>query len=92
MGCCLHLDQTRLGYAEGCHGVTPKPLCLTWSVYSLCNFAIRRPRPYVYDTTLSNQSRLRKDRAMSFPSGHTSGAFAMATAYSYTFSQRYPEK
>ncbi|MBK5270769.1 MAG: phosphatase PAP2 family protein, partial [Bacteroidia bacterium] len=41
--------------------------------------AIKRPRPYIRDTCFFC---VRPARSMAFPSGHTSEAFAMATAMS----------
>jgi membrane-associated phospholipid phosphatase len=52
---------------------------------------VRRPRPYAYDLALPEQERTVPDAASSFYSGHTSGSFAMATAYSYTFTRRHPD-
>jgi len=66
-------------------------LSVTLCVNNLLSFMIRRPRPLVYDVNRSDEDRLLGDSAMSFPSGHTSSAFAMATAYSYTFTLRHPD-
>lgn len=60
---------------------------------SLVKFAVRRPRPLVYDpdfAAVSAEERSATDAALSFYSGHTSTAFSMATAYSYLFMQRHP--
>jgi membrane-associated phospholipid phosphatase len=60
----------------------------------ICNvtkFAVRRPRPYLYDPESSAEDRGKGDARLSFYSGHTSLAFSMATAYSYLFSIRHPD-
>jgi membrane-associated phospholipid phosphatase len=60
---------------------------------ALVKFAVRRPRPLVYDPDLdavSAEQRSATDAALSFYSGHTSTTFSMATAYSYLFMQRHP--
>jgi membrane-associated phospholipid phosphatase len=52
---------------------------------------IRRPRPLVYDENVDDEHRMLGDSALSFPSGHAAGAFAMATAYSRLFMKRHPD-
>jgi hypothetical protein len=66
-------------------------LSLTLSFNGLLGFIVRRPRPKAYDLSQPDEVRLSGDAAMSFPSGHTSTAFALATAYSYTFNLRHPD-
>lgn len=67
-------------------------LAVTSGANVLLKFAFRRPRPYVYDDVhFSDDYRLADDASLGFPSGHTATAFAMATAYSYTFTLRHPD-
>ncbi len=63
---------------------------ITSAASNLLNFTFRRPRPMVYDDSIDEETRLSANSALSFPSGHTANAFAMATAYSRLFSQRHP--
>ena len=79
-----------LGYGKDTL-VILETLSLTICVDNLLNFVIRRPRPLVYDENISDERRLRGDAALSFPSGHAAGAFAMATAYSRLFMKRHPD-
>jgi membrane-associated phospholipid phosphatase len=66
-------------------------LSVTLAANNLLNFLVLRPRPLVYDENVSDDHRLMGDSALSFPSGHTAGAFAMATAYSRLFMLRHPD-
>ena len=50
------------------------------AVNNLLSFAVRRPRPLVYDPRTSDSERLRGSAAQAFPAGHVSIAVAMATA------------
>ena len=53
--------------------------------------AVRRPRPFLYTPGLYSQSeRDAPDAGMSFYSGHTAFAFAIATTAAYTFTLRHP--
>ncbi|MBQ0072064.1 MAG: phosphatase PAP2 family protein, partial [Spirochaetales bacterium] len=49
---------------------------------------IERPRPYLYTDTVDTDE---EEWMESFPSGHTTGAFAVASFTSYVFSQYYPD-
>lgn len=71
--------------------VLTETLSLTLCMNNFLNFLIRRPRPLVYDENVADDHRLMGDSALSFPSGHTASAFAMATAYSRLFMQRHPD-
>jgi len=72
--------------------VLAETLAVTSSANVLLKFAFRRPRPLVYDDVHFTEAyRLKDDAGLSFPSGHTATAFAMATAYSYTFTRRHPD-
>ena len=53
-------------------------------------FAVGRPRPYSYGLDGSGRDVREGDARLSFYSGHTSTAFAMATAYGYLFTARHP--
>jgi len=46
----------------------------------LFNFAVRRPRPLVYGDEASLEQRMRGNAGLSFFSGHTANAFAVAVA------------
>jgi hypothetical protein len=61
------------------------------ALFQVTKFAVRRPRPYAYDLDVSAAERGQADAAMSFYSGHTANAFAMATAYSYLFMKRHAD-
>lgn len=82
---------------DGFEGMAKDDLVLieTLSIVLVTNnvfsFIIRRPRPVTYDKSLSDEERLLPNNAFSFPSGHTSAAFAMATAYSRIYMLRHPE-
>ncbi len=66
-------------------------LALTTSLVNILKLAVRRPRPLAYDENRSDDERTAAWAAFSFPSGHTATSFAMATAYSYTFTRRHPD-
>ncbi len=53
--------------------------------------AVRRPRPFLYTPGVYPAERDRADAGLSFYSGHTSFAFALATAAAYTFTLRHPK-
>jgi len=62
-------------------------------INGLFKYAVRRPRPFLYDTDMdafSLSDRQDVDSGLSFYSGHSSSAFAMATAGSYLFTLRHP--
>ncbi len=71
--------------------VLAETYALTLATTTLLKLAIGRPRPLVYDPERPADERLAADSAMSFPSGHTATTFALATAYSYTFTRRHPD-
>jgi membrane-associated phospholipid phosphatase len=57
-------------------------------------YAVRRPRPLVYDpdpSAFSAAERSAPDSALSFYSEHSSLSFALATSYSYLFMKRHPQ-
>lgn len=54
-------------------------------------FATRRPRPYAYGTTAPAELKAGADAYLSFYSGHTANAFAVASASSYLFTKRHPD-
>ncbi len=66
-------------------------MSLTLNVNGLVAMIVRRPRPYVYDKSDSDEFRTEGEAAMSFYSGHTSVVFALATAYSRLFMLRHPD-
>jgi membrane-associated phospholipid phosphatase len=71
--------------------VLAETLSFTLSANNIINFIVQRPRPLVYDSNVDDAKRLLGDSALSFPSGHTASAFAMATAYSNIFMKRHPD-
>jgi len=70
--------------------VLAEVLLINTAVNNLFKFAVRRPRPLSYDPEVDLEDRTDPDAALSFYSGHSSTAFAMATAYSYLFMLRHP--
>jgi len=70
--------------------VLAESYALAMGIYGVLSFAVRRPRPYAYDKTRSPSTRTGTDAGLSFPSGHTAGAFVAATTWSLTFSRRHP--
>lgn len=70
--------------------VLAEVLAVNAGLNSVVKFAVRRPRPLVYDPTQDTASRTEPDAALSFYSSHTSTSFSMATAYSYLFTLRHP--
>jgi membrane-associated phospholipid phosphatase len=70
--------------------VLAETLSITLTANNLLSFVVRRPRPHTYNTRLSDEERLEPNNAFSFPSGHTSASFAMATAYSRLYMLRHP--
>lgn len=66
-------------------------LAVNMAVNQVVKYAVRRPRPYVYDHDVSDAERTTSEAAVSFYSAHTSNSFCMATAYSYIFTLRHPD-
>ena len=66
-------------------------LLLTQALTQIVKFAVRRPAPLVYDEGVPDDVKRGRDASRSFFSGHTSMAFAAATAYTVTFWQRHPD-
>lgn len=60
-------------------------------VHQLTAFATRRPRPYVYGSATPDELKAGADAYLSFYSGHTANAFAVASASSYLFTKRHPD-
>jgi membrane-associated phospholipid phosphatase len=77
------------GFAEDSL-VVLETLAINLLLCDVVKFAVRRPRPYLYNPGTNSDERLKPDAALSFYSGHTAMAFAMATSYSYLFSLRHP--
>jgi membrane-associated phospholipid phosphatase len=57
----------------------------------MVKFAVRRPRPTVYDIEPGNPERDDPRNYLAFYSGHTSTAFAAGLAYATTFALRHPD-
>lgn len=66
-------------------------MSVSFIVCNVTKFAVRRPRPYLYDATTPLARRQANTATLSFFSGHTALAFSMATAYSYLFTLRHPD-
>lgn len=72
--------------------VLSETLIATLSINNIINMAVQRPRPLVFDhVNFTEEERLHRSAVYSFPSGHTSVAFAMGTAYSRLYMQRHPD-
>lgn len=66
-------------------------MLVTQAVTHLTKAAVRRSAPFVYDPTVPMDVRTGSDSTRSFFSGHTSTAFAAATAYTVTYWLRNPK-
>lgn len=71
--------------------VLAESLAMTLMVTSMVKTIVGRPRPYVFDSDTSPEKRASRGARESFPSGHTSMAFAAATSYSYLFQKKHPD-
>lgn len=85
-----HPQDGYAGYGRD-SAILAQTLALDLAATAFINMATRRARPYVYNDSLPDSLRSSGDGALSFPSGHTSGSFAMASAYSLTYSLRHPK-
>lgn len=63
---------------------------INFALTNTIKFAIQRPRPFSYGLDGSDRDPSEGDARLSFYSGHTSTAFAMATAYGVLFQARHP--
>jgi membrane-associated phospholipid phosphatase len=61
-------------------------LASTFMLTTALKYAVDRPRPYITYTFLDNQST---ESDASFPSGHTSSSFALATSLSLSYPKWY---
>jgi hypothetical protein len=66
-------------------------MLLAYGVKELGKLCINRPRPYCYDSDYTVSAGDDGDWDKSFPSGHTTIAFAGATFTSYVFCTLYPD-
>ncbi|NMB74585.1 MAG: phosphatase PAP2 family protein [Myxococcales bacterium] len=66
-------------------------LSANFLVANLVKLSVRRPRPYAYDPAVPEETRRGAEASLSFYSGHSSTAFAMATAYALIYQARHPE-
>jgi membrane-associated phospholipid phosphatase len=66
-------------------------LSINYLLNNVVKFAVRRPRPYVYNSDFSIEERTKSDAALSFYSSHTATSFSMATATSYIYTLRHPD-
>ncbi len=91
------LDRLVSGGGGGLRGYAEDSLLLlqalsaNFLVANLVKLAVRRPRPYAYDPAVPEETRLGAEASLSFYSGHSSTAFAMATAYALIYQARHPE-
>lgn len=77
------------GYGED-FLVLAEVLTINFALNNVIKFAVRRPRPLAYDPNFDIADRTEPEAALSFYSGHSATAFAMATSYSYLFMRRHP--
>jgi membrane-associated phospholipid phosphatase len=63
---------------------------LTTLLTSALKYGVRRPRPTQYDPNMPNRFGS-SEHQLSFPSGHTSVAAAVSSAYAMTFALRHPD-
>lgn len=84
-----HPDDGWKGYARDAM-VMAETLALTTSLVNLLKLTVRRPRPLAYDPQRTDAERTAAWAAVSFPSGHTATAFAMATVTNVTYLKRHP--
>ncbi len=78
-----------LGYGKDLL-ILAQTVTINIGVHQITVFASQRPRPYVYNQSVSNEMRADANSYLSFYSGHTANAFGVATAYSYLFTLRHP--
>ncbi len=71
--------------------VLTETLAMTAGLTNFLKYAVGRTRPYSYIDTLPEDVRTEKDAGLSFPSGHTSMSFAMATSWSWLYMKRHPD-
>ena len=71
--------------------VIAEAIALSHATATTLNYAVRRPRPFVYGNEAPLEKRNSGNAGMSFFSGHTAGAFAAATALSATWLRRHPK-
>lgn len=71
--------------------VLAEALAMTLMATSMVKTIVGRPRPYVFDSSTSPEERASRGAHESFPSGHTSMAFAAASSYSYLFQKKHPD-
>jgi len=65
-------------------------LAISGAMHQVVRFAVRRPRPFMYVAGKYAEDRDAIGSTLSFYSGHTSIAFAMATAGAYLYTIRNP--
>jgi hypothetical protein len=70
--------------------VHTETLLLVQGLNQIVKFAVQRPGPYAYDTSLPAERRTGPEAARSFWSGHTSTAFASGTSHAVTYWLRHP--
>jgi len=70
--------------------VVAEALAWNGAVQDIVRRAVRRPRPFLYSPGVYADERNTAEAGLSFYSGHTSFAFALATSCSYTFTLRHP--
>jgi membrane-associated phospholipid phosphatase len=78
------------GYAEDMM-VLAQVVAVNGALNQMVKFAMRRPRPTVYDVPASTPEITSAGSYQAFYSGHTSTAFAAGMAYATTFALRHPD-
>jgi len=66
-------------------------VAISGAVNQVVKQGFRRPRPYMYDAELAEESGTAWKNYLSFYSGHTSTAFAAATSFATIFALRRPD-
>ncbi len=86
----IHAADTRFdGWFEDSF-VILESILLSQAITQVTKSAVGRPAPFVYNPNAAQSDLDSPDAFRSFVSGHSSSAFAAATAYTFTFWKRHP--
>jgi membrane-associated phospholipid phosphatase len=67
--------------------VAAEAMWMTWNLTESVKHLVKRNRPLVYAANTPDEIRFTRDARLSFPSGHTSMVFCMATAFHLALKQ-----